>query len=457
MRYFRRLGPLLWGTASSAGYPWSVVTRHRPAPDGAATLRRRSACVPARTSHYLQRVAQRPRILKVTAWIGAVISGGFAILQVFANSAAWWIGIINLIAAAAFVSIPVLYHYGELIAPLTFIGIAYVFIFVVCWAVGTDSGLQFYFLSAAAIAVLILGVEHVTLVATVAAVGAGLSLVLEFGVPRNTGLQPHWVLTASFVSVVISACFMTVATVWYALREIARAEAAMEAEYDRSESLLTNILPATVAHRLKDPANETIADSYDDASVLFADIGDFTVRASQTEPVELVEFLNGLYTRLDRLVDRRGLEKIKTSGDCYMVVSGVPDRRPDHLHALARLALDIAAAVAGLRDPLGQPVTFRIGLAAGPVVAGVVGARRFFYDVWGDAVNLAARMESTDTEGRIQVPHEVYQRLKDDFVFEDRGEIAVKGKGLVHTWYLVGERPDRGRHAPRPLSSAGSR
>lgn len=436
-----------------------MLTRHRNlAPDEPHTPYRQSRCVPARTRHYAERVAQRLRILKITAWIAATISGSFAILQVFANSAAWWLGIINLIAAAAFLAMPLLYRYGEFVAPLTFIGTAYVFIVAVCWSVGTDSGVQFYLLAAASIAVLVLGVEQIALVGAVAAVGAALTISLQFLVPGSTGAQPAWVLTTSFVAVIISGCFMVVATVWFALREITRAEAAMEAEYERSESLLTNILPASIAHRLKDSAADVIADSYDDASVLFADIADFTERASQTAPGELVEFLNRLYTDLDRLVDRHGLEKIKTSGDSYMVVSGVPVPRPDHLPALARLALDIARAVAGLRDPLGRPVSLRIGLAAGPVVAGVVGARRFFYDVWGDAVNLAARMESTDSEGRIQVPQDVYERLRDDFIFEERGDIAVKGKGLMHTWYLVGERPRRdGHRGSRPLSATGSR
>ena len=126
-----------------------------------------------------------------------------------------------------------------------------------------------------------------------------------------------------------------------------------------------------------------------------------------------------------------------------MVVSGVPDPRPDHLEALAQLALDMAQAVAGLKDPRGRAVPLRIGLAVGPVVAGVVGARKFFYDVWGDAVNVAARMETTDVEGRIQVPQDVYDRLKDRFVFEERGDIDVKGKGVMHTWYLVGRAPWR--------------
>lgn len=351
---------------------------------------------------------------------------------------------------------PTLYRYGELIAPLTFVCAAYAAIFVVCWAVGTRSGLQFYFLAAASILVLIIGIEHIALAAAVVGVGVSLVIILEFSVPADTGTQPAWLLTASFVSVIVSACLMVVATIWYALRESARAETAMEAEYERSEALLTNILPASVAERLKNPAVDIISDSYADASVLIADIADFTRRASQTDPGELVEFLNRLYTDLDRLVDRHGLEKIKTSGDSYMVVSGVPEPRPDHLQALARLALDIADTVTGLRDPLGRPVSLRIGLAAGPVVAGVVGARRFFYDVWGDAVNLAARMESTDHENRIQVPQDVFERLATDFLFEERGAIDVKGKGVMHTWYLVGERP-RSPQALQQLSTAPAR
>ena len=214
----------------------------------------------------------------------------------------------------------------------------------------------------------------------------------------------------------------------------------MEAEYQRSESLLANILPASIAARLKDPTRNIIADKYDDASILFADIAGYTKRASDTSPTELVQFLDTLYTDLDALVDKHGLEKIKTSGDSYMVVSGVPKPRHDHVQAIACLALDMADAVADLKDPQGRAVPLRIGMASGPVVAGVVGARKFFYDVWGDAVNIASRMESTDVEGRIQVPQRVYESLKDDYVLEERGVVDVKGKGPMNTWYLVGRR-----------------
>jgi adenylate cyclase len=228
---------------------------------------------------------------------------------------------------------------------------------------------------------------------------------------------------------------------WDALREIARAEAVMEVEYERSETLLANMLPASIAARLKDPAHSVIADKYDDASVLFADIAGFTERASDAPPDKLIRFLDRLYTEFDSLVDKHGLEKIKVSGDSYMVVSGVPWPRHDHVEALADLALDMAAVAAELTDRRGRPIPLRIGLASGPVVAGVVGSRRFFYDVWGDAVNVASRMESTDTEGRIQVPEAIYERLKNNFVLQERGDIEVKGKGVMRTWYLVDRKP----------------
>jgi len=308
--------------------------------------------------------------------------------------------------------------------------------------VGTGSGLQLFFLVVVCLVMLQLGVEHIALAATLAAVAAGLVVTLEFLVPRDTGVQPAWVQSLSFFLTAISACVMVVVTVWYALREIARAETIMEVEYERSQALLANMLPASIAERLKQPARNVIADKYEEASVLFADIAGFTQRASDTAPDKLIRFLDRLYSDFDALVDKHGLEKIKVSGDSYMVVSGVPQPRPDHVEALADLALDMDDTANGLKDPHGHAVPLRIGLAGGPVVAGVVGSRRFFYDVWGDAVNVASRMEATDSIGRIQVPEEAYERLKNDFVLKERGDIDVKGKGVIHTWYLVGRKQD---------------
>jgi adenylate cyclase len=402
-------------------------------------------------------VARHLRVLTVTTRIGAVISIFFGIQGLIVGQDVVWIAMVNLFSGVIFLLIPLLYKFGELVAPLVFYFVAYTTITVVCWHLGTGSGLPFYYLLAATLMVLILGVDHIVLASVLAAFGAASVIALEIFVPYDTGVQPDWALKLGFVLTVISAFAMVVAVAWYALRETRRARLAMEAEYERSERLLTNILPATIAQRLKDPSRNIIADKYDDASILFADIAGYTKRASDTTPSDLVRFLDRLYTDLDALVDRHGLEKVKTSGDSYMVVSGVPVPREDHIEALACLALDMAEAVVDLKDPQGREVPLRIGLAAGPVVAGVVGARKFFYDVWGDAVNVAARMETTDVEGRIQVPQDVYERLNHAFLLEERGNVDVKGKGAMHTWYLVGRRNDEAvRSAVEQGATAGS-
>ncbi|ORW75271.1 adenylate/guanylate cyclase domain-containing protein [Mycobacterium saskatchewanense] len=407
-------------------------------PDCVAAVRAQSR---DRNQHYADAAARRARILTITAWLAVMVSVSFVLVQILSGSWLWQVSSINVAAAMMFAFVPWMQRFGELVAPLTFVGAAYASIVASCVAVGTGSGSQFFFLVGACIVVLLLGIEHIVLASALAAVAAGLIIAVEFLVPRDTGLQPAWAQSAGFVVTTVSSVVMVVVTVWFALRDTARAEAVMEAQYDRSEALLANMLPASIAERLKAPDRSVIADKFDEASVLFADIVGFTERASTTAPAELVRFLDRLYGAFDELADKYGLEKIKVSGDSYMVVSGVPRPRPDHAQALADFALDMTKVVAGLEDPHGQPVPLRVGMATGPVVAGVVGSRRFFYDVWGDAVNVASRMESTDSVGRIQVPETMRERLRNEFLLQERGLIEVKGKGLMRTWYLLGRKP----------------
>ena len=405
---------------------------------------------PARNQHWAEAVTRPQRILNIAAWIAAFVTATLGILQTVTGDKVFYIGVINLCTAALFLMLPLLHRFGSLIAAVVFVIIAFSSLTFVGSQLGTDSGVQFYYLVSASLAVLVMGDEHLWLAGTTVAVGAALVVAMQFLVPGDTGLQPEWALTAGFVVSTVGVSLMIFATVGYAMREVSRAAAAMEVEYSRSEALLANILPGQIAARLKDPAHGVIADRYDEASILFTDIAGFTEQASEIPPTELVRFLDRLYTTFDRLVDRHDLEKIKTTGDSYMVVSGVPTPRADHVPAIAQLALDMSKAVAGLRDPRGNPVPLRMGIATGPVVAGVVGARKFFYDVWGDAVNVAARMETTDQVGRIQVPENVYELLRDDFVLEERGEIDIKGKGVMRTWYLVGRKDEK---AAEPLTS----
>jgi class 3 adenylate cyclase len=171
---------------------------------------------------------------------------------------------------------------------------------------------------------------------------------------------------------------------------------------------------------------------------LFADIVDFTSRSERIAPEQVVEVLNDLFSAFDRLAWQRGLEKIKTIGDAYMVVGGLPEPRPDHAEAVAEMALTMLEEVTGRSDPSGRPLAVRIGIDTGPVVAGVIGTSRFSYDLWGDTVNTASRMESHGVPGCIQVTGRTYRRLRDRYRFQRRGPIPVKGKGDVVTYFLVG-------------------
>jgi adenylate cyclase len=205
---------------------------------------------------------------------------------------------------------------------------------------------------------------------------------------------------------------------------------------DQAESLLLNVLPRPIAERLK-AEPQSIADQFTSASILFADVVDFTRRSEQLTPAEVVGMLDHLFSHFDMLAERHGVEKIKTIGDAYMVAAGVPSPRPDHARALAFMALDMLDAIRS-GDAVGHlELQLRIGINSGPVVAGVIGRKRFLYDLWGDAVNTASRMESSGTPGRIQITQATHDLLADEFVCEPRGTISVKGKGEMETWYLV--------------------
>jgi adenylate cyclase len=211
-----------------------------------------------------------------------------------------------------------------------------------------------------------------------------------------------------------------------------------EAAQARVEALLLNVLPADIAQRLQSDPN-AIADHFDETSILFADVVDFTPLSSRLDAREVVGLLDRLFTSFDELVDRYEVEKIKTIGDCYMVAAGVPRQRADHAHALAGLALEMReCAKSCLPDGAHHDLRLRIGISSGPVVAGVIGRRRFLYDLWGDTVNMASRMESHGTPDTIQITRSTFKLLRDDFVIEPIGLVEVKGKGQVETWRLVG-------------------
>jgi adenylate cyclase len=253
-------------------------------------------------------------------------------------------------------------------------------------------------------------------------------------------------LPVSFTSTMLALNVVGTASVAFTLLAIFAhqrnaALTALRAEQAKSEALLLNILPGPIAERLK-AATQTIADDLAAASIVFADVVGFTPLAQRLPPARMVGILDQLFSHFDVLVERHGLEKIKTIGDCYMAAAGVPNPCPDHARKAALLALEMRDVLSTAAEA-GQPaLELRIGINSGPVVAGVIGTKRFLYDLWGDAVNTASRMESHGTPGEIQITRATYELLRDEFVCRPRGTILVKGKGPMETWYLVASRTD---------------
>jgi len=210
----------------------------------------------------------------------------------------------------------------------------------------------------------------------------------------------------------------------------------LEASRARSEALLLNILPEPIAERLKQ-GEEMIADHFDSVTVLFADIADFTPLSARLSPQRVVEALDAVFSEFDKIAGRFELEKIKTVGDCYMMVGGLPQARPDHADLVAKAALEMVPALSALGKQLKLPLNARIGLHSGAVVAGVIGRQKFIYDLWGDTVNTASRMESQGVNNRIHCTEQVYKLLAPRFSFESRGEIDIKGKGPMPTYFLI--------------------
>ncbi|AFZ20554.1 PAS domain S-box/urea ABC transporter, urea binding protein [Allocoleopsis franciscana PCC 7113] len=216
-------------------------------------------------------------------------------------------------------------------------------------------------------------------------------------------------------------------------------EEALRYQQECTEELLLNILPSPIAQRLK-RAESTIADNFADVTVLFADLVNFTEISAEIPPTRLVDLLNKIFSEFDHLAEKHSLEKIKTIGDAYMVVGGLPTTRPDHAEAIAEMALDMQQKITRFKGLNGEPFRLRIGINTGPVIAGVIGTKKFTYDLWGDTVNVASRMESHGVAGCIQVTDTTYERLRDKYVFEERGLTSIKGKGDMITYWLMGRK-----------------
>jgi class 3 adenylate cyclase len=369
----------------------------------------------------------------------------FVLILLFAYLGVPALSLYNLLSLALWIGIVLMVKRGHVAQayPLAFFELVLHAVLVVVF-LGWDFGAQYYLLPAvsAAILVPIKRWQHIALVVLAGSAFVGLYLYSQSHAPL-AGVDTHLLELAhafnlAFVAFVAFGLNAVIMLFWISVAE--RAEAALEVEQARSEALLNNVLPHAIAKRLKSEGHR-IADKFDDASILFADIANFTPFSRDLPADRVVALLDDVFTRFDGLVDTYGLEKIKTVGDAYMVAAGIPEPRPDHAQATALLALEMRSAWAAFVRGAGLDLQIRIGINSGPVVAGVIGKRRFLYDLWGDAVNTAARMEAYGVPGEIQVTENTYALLRGTFAFEERGMVEIKGKGPMRTYLLRGPLP----------------
>jgi adenylate cyclase len=359
-----------------------------------------------------------------------------AYVFLFAFWGVWPLAAFNVISAAIWTAVLFLWRQRrwKLVYSLIFAEVA-IHAFLVIRYLGWGFGVQYYLLLVMQVGFLMPWPRRTSILIT--ALSAALFILLYYyaeSTPPLTAVPPVQLAALNVVN--IASVFATSALTVLYFRSVAEtAQAALAAEHARSEALLNNVLPMPIAARLKQD-NATIAEGFQNASILFADIAGFTPFSEKISPEEVVAVLNSIFSRFDELVDAYGLEKIKTVGDAYMVAAGIPTPREDHAEVLARFALAMRDELLAYNRAENLDLQLRIGLNSGPVVAGVIGKRRFLYDLWGDSVNTAARMESHGKPGEIQITDAMRRLLGDTFAYVDRGVIEVKGKGPMHVYFL---------------------
>ena len=402
------------------------------------------------TAGYPRPVRRRLKIVNVMALLIAVFSAVYAC--VFASYGVdTYLPLIlaNLLLVVVALLVPLAHRINDIAAAVLLAAGEFIALFFFVRELGHTSGIQINYIIVAAVAFAIYGMSRFRLVVVVIAIGLALHVAAWFLFPperAQIAADPSLLANLYVSSAATTFCIIAL-IVGYAFTVADRARA-------EADALLASILPEAIAERLKERPGERVADSVADASVLFSDLVGFTGLAQRLGAARTVDLLDQIVTEFDRLAAAHGVEKIKTIGDGYMAVAGVSRPQPDHLPRLARMALLLPDLVERLSAAHGVELKIRVGIASGPLMAGVIGADKFSYDVWGETVNLASRLESHGLPGEIQVSDAVRGALGDSFVFEPRGPIEVKGVGRLKTWLL--KREDDPGCAAGPLPHQGS-
>ncbi|HYM71473.1 MAG TPA: adenylate/guanylate cyclase domain-containing protein [Stellaceae bacterium] len=384
------------------------------------------------TAGYSPDQRRRLNVLNATAALIVVSSSAYALSYATTDARTYcWVIAINLALAAMALCVPAMHRIHETAGGVLILATEIPALFALVGLLGRDSGIQLNLIIGAAAAFFIFGGARPLLgVATViACFAAHIGAWFLFPVGALP-VEPSFVKQL-YIGSAVTVFVLIAGLTWYSFRLVERAEAATEA-------LLNNILPAEIIARLRAHPDESIADAFDRASILFSDIQGFVPLSKSLGAARTVAMLNEMMRRFDALADKHGVEKIKTIGDAYMAVSGIPHPTDDHADRLARMGLEMFAAKDEVAAQLGVTIRMRIGIASGPVMAGIIGTHKFSYDVWGDAVNLAARLESSGEADRIQVSAGARAAMSPAlFDFASRGEIEIKGLGPLETWFLV--------------------
>jgi adenylate cyclase len=345
----------------------------------------------------------------------------------------------NLVVVIVSLLIPRLHRVGENAAALALITLILVGNTFVVWALGRASGLHVYFTLAGAM-LLLLGVHNWRLFVGLFSLWVlTLLAALKLAPAQGFVLPDDWALRDLLSShAMINTIIINAAMLFYALTVLHRAEGDLQDQYERSEALVEAVMPAPIATRLKSGREQRIADRIETLTVLFGDLVGFSTAAHELRPDEVVAFLDDLVRSFDALAEAHGIEKIKTIGDSYMAAAGFDGRAAQGAVAMGQFALAMIDAVKHQPPLGGRKLGMRIGVHCGEATAGIIGDTRFSYDVWGDAVNVASRLESQGAPGRIQVSNAYRELTRDAFVFEERGTAELKGVGAMQTFFLVG-------------------
>ncbi|MEL6374437.1 MAG: adenylate/guanylate cyclase domain-containing protein [Pseudomonadota bacterium] len=395
--------------------------------------------IEAGTQGYRPEIVRRLKIMNVVAYLVVFFTSVYVIHHFFVDYQLWKpVIFINLFLIAAAASVPFLHRYSEIAGGLMIAGAELICMFWIVAYLGRSSGVHLQYIALAAAPFVILGLERLWLVLLVVVTAFALHLASWFMFPGDVDLVAVSSdnLDSIYVSAAVTTFVVVAGVVYYAFK------LADDAQRE-TDALLRNILPVSVVDRLRRAPGEAISDSVESASVLFSDLKGFVPTSKGLGPQRTVALLNDLMKGFDAHAAAHGCEKIKTIGDAYMVAAGVPEQVDDHEARLARLALAMMAEADRVAADHGVALVMRIGIASGPLMAGVIGAKRLTYDVWGDTVNLAARLESTAPPGEVQVSATVQAALaQDGFAMQHRGKTEIKGMGPLDTWILRGEPSD---------------